>query len=436
MKKNQAAARIVLKTLQKANYQSYIVGGAVRDIMLDKKPDDFDILTNASIKEIRHLFSDQNVNIVGKAFPICMVNGVEVATGRAKFDKESFPESDLAKRDFTINSMAYDPVKQIIIDPFHGRKDLQDGVIRFTKDPDKRIKEDPVRMIRACRFAAMIEGTLSLSSFNAVLANKDLIEESAAKERIHHEIMKSLQLPKPSLFFKALKKNELLSKLFPSIDQCYDLDGGPHHGETVFEHCMLVGDALPANLPILRLAGFLHDAGKFDAAVIKEGQLTFPLHEKYTKNVIRDLTELRFSMKDIAYIESLILSHMRPLKEQTTPKAVRRLLSMLDTYGLDYRDFMRMRIADKKGNLAKQPYTIQQIRFRLKKLFTEMEKQSALNLNHLEITGTDIIKILDIPPGPDVGKIKQMLLEKVLDEPELNNYHELKKICLSLKIKE
>ncbi|MBU1696392.1 MAG: CCA tRNA nucleotidyltransferase [Proteobacteria bacterium] len=422
----------IIDTLKKNGFQGYIAGGAVRDILLQKKPDDFDILTNASIKELTSLFKGQKVKTMGKTFPICTINGIEISSGRAKFHLSDFPESDLAQRDFTINSMAWDPISKKIIDPFNGKKDLEDAMIRFTKDPEKRIAEDPARMVRACRFAALINGSFSLSSLELILANKDKLDTLVAKERILREIIKAMGLKRPSLFFKALKKTGLLSKIFPSLDRCHGLDGGPHHGETVFEHSMMVGDALPENLPVLRLAGFLHDVGKFDAAKKTDGRIIFAGHENETKAVIHDLERLRFSNKDIAYITSLINTHMRPLTDQTTPKAARRLLSMLDKSGLDYGDFMRMRIADKKGNLAKRPYTISQIRIRLKKLFAQMQGQKAFQMNHLKISGNDIIRILGIAPGPDVGKIKQQLFEMVLDDPELNNYNDLKKLCLSL----
>ncbi|RLC22601.1 MAG: CCA tRNA nucleotidyltransferase [Deltaproteobacteria bacterium] len=432
---NKNNTRFIVDALKKRGFKAYIVGGAVRDIMLGRTPSDFDILTHASLKEIASIFSDQNVKIVGKTFPICMVNGIEISSGRTMFDSASFPESDLAKRDFTINAMACDPLTKRIIDPFNGRKDLEDAIVRFTRDPEKRILEDPVRIIRACRFVAMIEGSLSLSSLAVILKNKNLLDKAVAKERIHHEIVKAMDLAKPSLFFRALKKTQILSKIFPSLNRCYDLDGGPHHGETVFDHSMMVGDSLPPGLPILRLAGFLHDTGKYDAAKIDNGKLTFAGHENDIGAVVDDLMALRFPVRDIAYIKSLIKSHMRPLKDQTTPKAARRLLAMLDKYGLDYRDFMRMRIADKKGNLAKTPYTLSEIRSRLKKLLLEMSDQKFFGMNDLEITGNDIIEILGLTPGPDIGKIKQMLFEKVLDDPTLNNYDDLKEICLSLKIK-
>jgi tRNA nucleotidyltransferase/poly(A) polymerase len=291
-------------------------------------------------------------------------------------------------------------------------------------------------MIRACRFAALIHGHLSLSSLDAVLSCSHLLDDSVAKERIQHEILKALAVKKPSLFFRALKKTGLLCKIFPSLDRCYDLDGGPHHGETVFDHCMIVGDVLPAHSPMLRLAGFLHDTGKFDAARIKEGHLTFPGHEKHTQSMVRDLTALGFPVRDIAYITALTLSHMRPLAAQTTPRAARRLLAMLDAHGLGYRDFMKMRIADRRGNLAKRPYTLSEIRVKLQKLFHEMAGQAAVNINHLAITGEDIIRVCHIPPGPEVGRIKQVLFERVLDDPGLNQLKELEKLCVSSQINE
>lgn len=401
-------------------------------MILKRVPADVDVLTTASLEQIQSLFSDQTVRQVGKAFPICIVNGMEVSSGRARNALADFPESDLAGRDFTVNAMAYDFLSDRIIDPFNGRQDLEDRVVRFTGDPKKRILEDPVRMIRACRFAALLEGTLSRSSLAAVLCLRHLVDSAVAKERIRHEIMRAMTLEKPSLFFRALKKTRLLEKIFPSLDRCYDLDGGPHHGESVFDHCMLVGDALPPDVTVLRLAGFLHDTGKFDAAVIKEGKLSFAGHETHTRAMVWDLTRLRFSVKDIAYIKALAASHMRPLTDQTTPKAARRLLAMLDARGLDYRDFMQMRIADKKGNLAKRPYTLSEIRVRLQKLFDEMDRPLALN--QLAITGDDIVRIRGIRPGPEIGRIKQCLLEKVWDDPDLNTPDALKRVCRSIQI--
>jgi tRNA nucleotidyltransferase/poly(A) polymerase len=235
-------------------------------------------------------------------------------------------------------------------------------------------------------------------------------------------------MDKPSCFFTLLHDTGLLSLILPSLDRCYGLDGGPHHGETVFEHNLLVGDALPASMPTLRLAGFLHDTGKADAVEIKDGRNAFPGHEKFTQAMMTDLERLRFSRKDMDHIHSLVRGHMRPLKADTSPKAVRRLLAMLDDLNLSYHDFLRMRIADKKGNLnpIKKPYTLGDIRLRLNKILDALNAKTPFNVNNLDISGRDIQDLLGLSEGPAIGKVKALLFEQVLDDPSLNTKQTLK----------
>jgi len=408
----------IIHILGKKGYKAYIVGGAVRDYLLNRPPGDADILTDAPAAVIKALFAQTRQ--VGKTFPVCLVNGVEVASCRAGKNSDSFPAADLGLRDFTINSMAWDLVSGTLIDPFNGKKDLTEKIIRFTRDPGERILEDPLRMVRACRFAGQLDGSLSGETLAAILMYAPLISEKVAGERIQMEVIKAMAMEKPSRFFLSLRATGLLARILPCLDRCAVLDGGPHHGETVFEHSLMVGDALPANRPIFRLAGFVHDAGKFDAARIKDGQLTFAGHETHVDAIRTDLEALRFSTRDQAHMLALVRAHMRPLTEKTTPKAVRRLLAMLDSYGLSFRDFLRMRIADKKGNLAKQPYTLSDIRIRLAKILREVSGRTALNINDLDISGTDIMDLLQMAPGPEVGRIKERLFERVLEDPSLN----------------
>jgi tRNA nucleotidyltransferase (CCA-adding enzyme) len=418
--KNKALVQKIITTLHGRGYKAYIAGGAVRDMLLNQLPEDVDILTDAPARSVAGLFA--NARQVGRSFPIILVNGVEVASCRAG-DARDFPAGDLGMRDFTINSMAWDPVSDTLVDPFSGQRDLADKIIRFTRDPGQRILEDPLRMIRACRFAVRLGGTFADTSLDAILTHAPLIDPANGKvtgERIQRELIKAMALDTPSFFFRTLHETGLLAKILPCLDRCFDLGGGPHHGETVFEHNLLVGDALPASQPILRLAGFVHDAGKFDAAGIKAGELTFAGHETHIDAIQQDLERLRFSARDTTYILSLVQAHMRPLTEETTPKAVRRLLSMLDSHHLSFRDFLRMRIADKRGNLAKSPYTLSEIRVRLKKIQAEMSSQAVFNMNALAISGKDIMEILRLEPGPEVGRIKKMLFERVLEDPCLN----------------
>ena len=417
----------ILETLWAAGFQAFLAGGAVRDALLGITPADVDILTNAVPEDLARLFADQHPKYVGKSFAVTLINKVEVATCRPA-DKKSvgaghtFPATDLGRRDLTINSMAWNPKTRTLADPFGGKADIENKTIRFTRDPFDRIEEDPVRMVRACRFAARFKFKIKPDAVDAIRTHAHKITAQGNAERIQREIVKAMGMDKPSGFFNLLHDTGLLALILPSLDRCYSLDGGPHHGETVFEHNLLVGDALSASMPILRLAGFLHDTGKADALEIKDDRNTFPGHEKCTRAMMADLGCLRFSRKDMDHIHALVQGHMRPLKSDTSPKAARRLLAMLDDLDLSYHDFLRMRIADKKGNLnpLKKPYSLGDIRLRLEKILDAINEQTPFNMNDLEISGREVQDILGLPQGPAIGKVKAFLFEQVLADPSLN----------------
>jgi tRNA nucleotidyltransferase/poly(A) polymerase len=423
----------ILETLWRAGFHAFLAGGAVRDALLGIAPEDVDILTNARPGDLDRLFSDQYPKYVGKAFAVTLINKVEVATCRTADKKavdagHTFPATDLGRRDLTINSMAWDPQTRTLADPFGGQADIENKTIRFTRNPFDRIEEDPVRMVRACRFAARFRFNIEPESFDTICDLAHKIKAQGTADRIQREVVKAMGMDKPSAFFNLLHDTGLLGLILPSLDRCYGLDGGPHHGETVFEHNLLVGDALPASMPILRLAGFLHDTGKADALEIKDGRNSFPGHEKFTQAMMTDLEHLRFSRKDLDHIHSLVRGHMRPLKADTSPKAVRRLLAMLDDLNLSYHDFLRMRIADKKSNLnpLKKPYSLGDIRLRLDKILDALNAKTPFNVNSLDISGREIQEILSLPQGPAIGKVKALLFERVLDDPSLNTKQTLK----------
>lgn len=420
----------LLHRLRDKGIAAFVVGGAVRDMCLERRSEDVDILAGATVDTLKTLFADQHVRVVGKTFPVCLVNDIEVAPCRTPSGR--FPEDDLAMRDFTVNAMAYDPLDHRLIDPFNGQSDLENRIIRFTRDPAARIMEDPVRMIRGCRFSALLSARLSEQAQKAIRQHAGSLAGRIPGERIRNELIKAMALPNPSVFFHCLHDTGLLAGILPSLDWCHGLDGGPFHGETVFEHCLLVGDALPARQPLLRLAGYLHDAGKVDAQGIKDGRVTFHGHETRVDALTADLDRLRFSVQEKDYILALILCHMRPLAEKTRPKSIRRLLAMLAQYRLSFEDFMRMRIADKKANLAKSPYTLADIRLRVEKVRREMARQTAFHPDDLAISGKDIMALRHLGPGPEVGRIKQHLFGKVLDDPDLNDRETLRQMVLDM----
>ena len=422
----------IIFTLSKAGFKTFFVGGAIRDLLQGKSPADYDIVTNCPLSTLQTIFRKENPKIAGKTFPVLLINGVEVAPPRFQDLEKPFPVTDLGARDFTINSMAMDPVTGRIIDPFNGGNDLKNSVIRFTRNPARRIEEDPLRMVRACRFKAAIDGRFSGDTLQAIQKNATLITTASAPERLRIEIMKAMSVPRPSSFFWGLREANLLQYLLPCLDRCVDLDGGPHHGETVFEHCLMVGDALSPRDPLLRLAGFLHDAGKFDAACMENNILTFKGHETMKTAILKDLESLRFSTRELAFVDAMVSVHMRPLTEESSPKAVRRLLAFLAAHHVSFQDFMRMRIADKGANLAKKPYTLSEIKIRLKKIYDAQSahQHQKFTKSSLAINGNDIMALLDCAPGREIGLILDYLFERVLDDPSLNTVDKLKGLIL------
>lgn len=419
----------LVTTLAGQGFRAVVAGGAVRDILMGIPPQDVDILTNAPLVDIKRLFRpDHRVRLVGKSFPVCLVNGIEIASCRASGD---FPQADLCTRDFTVNSMAMDPASGTLVDPCCGKKDLDQGVVRFTGDPVRRILEDPLRMVRASRFVSLLKGRLAGSALEAVRTYGHLVRDRVAGERIRLEILKAMAHETPSLFFRSLETSGLLRYILPCLNRLVRLDGGPFHGETVFEHCLLVGDALSPRRPLLRLAGFLHDCGKYDAVRLKDGSLTFPGHEAMRDAIARDLAALRFSTREKTYIDAMIQVHMRPLTVHTTPRAVRRILALLERTGITWQEFMRMRIADKGGNLAKPRYTLADIRNRAGKIKAELSRgrHPAFSTRDLAVTGREVMAVTGLSQGPHVGEAMTYLFEKVLEDPGLNTPDHLNRLA-------
>jgi tRNA nucleotidyltransferase/poly(A) polymerase len=415
----------------------------VRDLLQGLRPVDYDVVTNARPAEISALFHGRKVERVGKICPVCLIDGTEVATYRTtraytalttscRIEFADTLHEDLKHRDFTINSMALCPFTGDVIDDFGGMADLEHRIIRFTDSPAARIAEDPCRMLRAARFMARLEGTLDEDSRAALCRFGPRLMNSVAPERIRLEIVKAMHLSRPSLFFETLHDIGILNMIFPSLARCVGLAGGPHHDETVFEHNLLVGDALSPKNPLLRLAGYLHDVGKAEVVEYKAGQPVFIGHEKAITSLLTELRHLKFSNDEIDVIRSVIDVHMRPLNAESSPRAVRRLLATLEALGIDYHDFLRMRIADRKGNRAKSPFSISEIKVRLQKFRTELapEPSGVFSIRHLALSGNDVMRILNLPSGPAVGRILQDLLEQVLDQPERNTYENLKALLL------
>lgn len=415
----------IVKKLQEAGFEAYFVGGFVRDSLIGIESDDVDIVTSARTHEVQKVFPACKPGL-GTKFLVNLLEGIEISTYRFDYEEngekiflfsECFKE-DSARRDLTINSIAYDPIKDIYIDHWDGQKDLENKIIGFVGIAEMRIQEDPVRMLRACRFAAKIEGRLIPSAFLAIKDNAHLID-AVPKERIQKEILKAMKLKKPSIFFELLHRTGLLNKIIPEMDDCWYFTGGNYHSEFIHEHLLECGDALGSEDPILRLAGYLHDIGKSQS--YNEETFSFIGHESVGANLVNDiLKDLKFSLEDTRKVLLLVKNHMRCIETNSSKKSYRRLISKLQKDNVRIQDFLNLKISDRYANKRRDNYSQEEIDSFRNNFENCYQQECAFGIKDLKINGFDLIKI-GIKPGKKLGMLLSECLNVVIDDPELND---------------
>ena len=450
--------REIIKRLRDHGYEAYICGGYVRDMLrgMDLEQSDQDIATNARPDELLNLFKDFRPTLAGDSFPVVYIGPIEVATyrkrvafntsgpgPRTRVEYAATLHDDLACRDLTVNAMAYDPQSAEVIDPFGGRRDLARGVIRFVLDPDARILEDPNRIVRACRFLALMQGRFDEKSYEALKRHGPLIARTnpdsgkplLPPERISQEIKKSMRIPRASLFFQALHDIDILKLILPGLEACFGHPHGRHHGEDVFRHSMLCGDAVSSKYPVVKLAAYLHDVGKPPAAVFEgAGEVAnFIGHDKLGADILRrELLSLRFSNQEMEQICMLAAEHMKSLP-MMKPKSIRKAVNKWRGAGLTERDFIRICIADRRANLKYGPFSLAQIRhWLLEPVLAALDHNPPLTVRDLALSGRQLIDAFGLRPGPLVGWLQRELLERVLEDPSANRPQKLLALAESL----
>jgi len=429
----------IIQRLCDCGWSAYLCGGAVRDMFIDITPHDYDIVTDATPDVLQRVFPDRAVNLVGSSFLVTLVDDIEVSTYRS--DKNfgdgrsncvtsvcETLEEDLLRRDFTFNAMAVCPYTGEVVDLYNGRADLENKVVKFVGNPSHRIHEDYLRMIRAARFTCLIEGKLDEETFEVIRADKFLIEK-VSPERIRMELLKVMQYRKPSIFFDVLHETGLLAILFPQLEDMYEHTGGEYHGETLEVHAKLTGDSLSPKDPLLRLVGYLHDIGKPLAYTLNYGD-SFVDHEKIGRDMINHLLfKYKFSNAEIERASNLVLYHMRSIKDLKA-KGYRRLIKKLSDNNINWKDWFKLKVADKKANLLTDNYDKENIKEVCLNIFraTHESKSGGFKTTDLDINGYHIMQIIDIKPGRQVGRILDQLLEVVIENPELNNFKTLTEI--------
>lgn len=419
------------EVLKQNGFKCYLVGGSLRDLLLNKQPDEWDVATDASPGSVSSLFNKVvptgikygTVTIImdDKCFEVTTFRQDEsYIDGRhpenVKFTKNL--KDDLSRRDFTINAMAYDVSSEEFVDLFSGQQDIIDRIIRAVGSPVERFSEDGLRAVRACRFAAQLDFEIEEETFSAIGKTLDIVKKVAI-ERIHDEIIKALKAPQPSIFFEYMRKAGLLEIFIPELLGLIGINQPKeYHKHDVYWHCLYSCDEAPRENLIVRLAALLHDTGK---PICQEGE-TFYGHEKESAQIAENiLKRLRFSSNDTKAIVNLIANHMFNYESDWTDAAVRRFIRRVGKENLD--DLFALRIADMKGMGSERDYGyLDELRARIDKV---IEEENALHVTDLKIDGSDVINELKILPGPRVGEILSELLEKVIDDPSLNNREKL-----------
>mgnify|MGYP001145155558 CR=1 FL=1 len=423
----------IFEIFKKNGFEIYLVGGAVRDFLLGKTPENFDFATNATPKQIQSLFPQSFYhNTYGTVSVPLEKKIIEITPFRKESNYTDFRhpqkiewaktiEEDLARRDFTINAIAYDGEK--IIDPFHGQKDLKDKIIRCVGNPHKRFNEDALRLIRAIRFASQLGFLIEEKTKEAIEKNNQLITK-ISWERIRDEFLKILKSDHPAEGILFLKNTGLLKYILPELDICFSIpQKSPkrHHIYDVGTHLVMSLKHCPSKDEITRFATLIHDIGKAKTFKKDEntGLITFYNHEVVGKKLAEKIAErFKLSSKQKEKLIRLVAFHQFTVSELQTDKAIRRFIRNV---GKEYlQDILDLRTADRLGSGAKPTSWRLEL---FKKRLIEVQKEP-FKITDLKVNGYDVMKILNIKPGPKVGQVLKSLFNQVV-EKKLENKREV-----------
>lgn len=432
------AALSVCQTLNAAGHQAVVVGGCVRDVMLGRTPHDWDVATSAMPNAVMNLFA--------KAIPTGLKHGtvtvvleeehIEVTTfrtdgnyadGRRPDDVKLGVslEEDLARRDFTVNAMAFCLETNQLIDPFLGRNDILFRTIRAVGRPFDRFMEDGLRMMRAVRFAATLDFEICPHTREGI-GGSLLNIQGVSQERIRDELVKLLSAEKPSVGLRIAQRTGLLWKVLPELEAAHGHAQNSWHKHDVFEHTLVTVDNTEGD-PLRRMGALLHDVGKPASAAPAyqdrgPGMFSFHNHDEIGADIAQDIVErLKFSNDEKARLVGIVRHHMFGYGPNTSDKAIRR---MVKRCGIELiPDLIALRVGDIIGKgLGEDPEEkLPNIRERIASVIDQIENgPAAISTNQLAISGHDIMTELGLKPGKEVGDILRSLLERVIDDPGLN----------------
>lgn len=421
----------VLQTLAAAGHEAALVGGCVRDLVRGLEPDDWDIATEAPPETVAALFPDTTwTNIFGTVTVRSGPMDVEVTTYRSEsgYTDGRRPDEvrwatdltdDLGRRDFTINAMAWVPDdleagRGHLVDPCGGREDLAARVLRAVGDPERRFTEDALRLLRGVRFATTLGFRIDPAT-EAAMRTKAGAAGRLSGERIRDELLRLLAFDGPTApAFLLMERLGILVAILPELAALRGVEQGKLLGGDALDHSLRAADALPATDPLLRLAGLLHDVGK--ARTGSEGH--FIGHETVGAQLVGERLEvLALPRADIERVSHLVRHHMILYSPDWSDAAVRRFIRRVGP-GQPLTDLFALRRADTAASAG--PEARDAAASELESRVAALQGAAVLSVSELAVNGTDLMRELGLRPGPEVGRLLDVLLQAALDDPRRN----------------
>ncbi len=435
----------VTETLTKAGFDAFLVGGCVRDLLLNKMPKDWDVTTNAIPDDIVSLFPDTYVNndygtvgVVQDNASDVRLKVIEVTPYRSESgysdsrrpDQVTFGvslEEDLKRRDFTVNAIAFDPHRETVVDLFDGMSDIKKKRLKTVGNPDERFGEDALRMMRAVRLAAELNFAIESETMTSIQKNAQLLEKISI-ERISDEFKKLILSDTPMQGISIIERLGMLPYILPELTDAIGCEQGGIHAYDVYEHLLrtLQAAADKGYSAEMRYAALLHDIGK--PPTRREGgknkAYSFYGHEVVgAKMTAKILSRLKMPREFIDTVVNLVRWHMFfSDPDQITLSAVRRTITRV---GEDHiENLLNLRVCDRigTGRPKEQPF-----RFRKYKAMVDEALRDPISVKLLKINGNRIMEISGEKPGKKLGYILHALLEEALEEPNKNTSEYLEK---------
>jgi tRNA nucleotidyltransferase (CCA-adding enzyme) len=402
--------KAIVGRLKDAGFEAYVVGGAVRDLVMDRTAADWDVATSALLKDVAALFSHLTrfslqhgtVTLVDKG------RHYEVSTYRGSADTI---EDDLAHRDFTINAMALDADGGKVVDPHGGREDVKKRLVRAVGVPEDRFREDPLRLLRAVRLRTQLDFTIDGTTLDAI-SRMSMLLAGVAKERIREEMIRLLTSEKPSQGFHDMVCTGLLEEVLPEMMGGYTKGKDPHEAQSIYGHIMETVDRVHPQA-VLRLAALFHDIAEPWAKEKHELE-----GAKIAEKVMR---RWRFSERMISHVAHLVKHHRDGMGYDSSwdESSVRRLIIGIGANHV--ASFFVLRRADLESR-GKDTRLLSELE---KRVLADLKAGFPRRVQDLKVDGRKIMEVWGINEGPEVGRILKALLEDVLDHPEWNTEEKL-----------